>query len=117
MTALLAAVAPLALLLEGGYNLSATAAGTESSLRVLLGERPPPLADAGAVNSLAATAIREVVRIQVRDPAVHRSIQSHCTVCGTALIHYILFDSVEFSISGTVLKREEAFKREDVCAF
>lgn len=66
MTGLLASVAPLALLLEGGYNLSATAAGTEASLRVLLGERPTPLADPGAVNSLAASAIREVVRIQVR---------------------------------------------------
>lgn len=29
MTALLASVAPLALILEGGYNLSATASGVE----------------------------------------------------------------------------------------
>ena len=30
-------------LLEGGYNLLSTAAGTEAVVRVLLGERPPPL--------------------------------------------------------------------------
>ena len=65
MTALLAPIAPLALLLEGGYNLDATAKGTEASLRVLLGERPPPLSKAGAINMLAATAIREVVKKQV----------------------------------------------------
>ncbi len=65
MTALLAPIAPLALLLEGGYNLDATAKGTEASLRVLLGERPPPISNAGAINMLAATAIREVVKKQV----------------------------------------------------
>ena len=40
MTALLAAVAPLALILEGGYNLSATAAGVEVSQR--RDPDPPP---------------------------------------------------------------------------
>ena len=43
MTALLKAVAPLAVILEGGYNLAATAAGVEATLRVLLGEQPPKL--------------------------------------------------------------------------
>lgn len=43
MTAALKAVAPLCLLLEGGYNLSATAVATEACLRVLLGEQVPPL--------------------------------------------------------------------------
>ena len=43
MTALLKAVAPLAVVLEGGYNLAATAAGVEATLRVLLGEQPPKL--------------------------------------------------------------------------
>lgn len=65
MTALLAPIAPLAVLLEGGYNLDATARGTEASLRVLLGERPPALSDAGSINMLAASAIREVVKKQV----------------------------------------------------
>ena len=65
MTAMLAPIAPLALLLEGGYNLDATARGTEASLRVLLGERPPPLSNAGTINMLAASAIREVVKKQV----------------------------------------------------
>ena len=36
-------VAPLAVLLEGGYNLTATAASVEQVLRVLLGERPATL--------------------------------------------------------------------------
>lgn len=40
MTALLAAVAPLALILEGGYNLSATAAGVEVSRRSHLDPLP-----------------------------------------------------------------------------
>ncbi|EIE24210.1 histone deacetylase, partial [Coccomyxa subellipsoidea C-169] len=44
MTAMLGAVAPLAVLLEGGYNLTATAAGCEAVLRVLLGAKPPRFA-------------------------------------------------------------------------
>lgn len=43
MTALLKAVAPVVLLLEGGYNLKSTAASTEACLRVMLGEQPPCL--------------------------------------------------------------------------
>ncbi|KAI8463818.1 MAG: hypothetical protein J3K34DRAFT_388866, partial [Monoraphidium minutum] len=46
MTAALMRVAPVALLLEGGYNLAATAAATEACVRVLMGEAPPPGADA-----------------------------------------------------------------------
>ena len=41
MTHMLGAVAPLAVLLEGGYNLRATAAGCEAVLRVLLGQKVP----------------------------------------------------------------------------
>ncbi len=43
MTAALKAVAPIVLLLEGGYNLAATASATEACLRVLLGQSAPPL--------------------------------------------------------------------------
>lgn len=43
LTALLKPFAPLGLLLEGGYNLAATAACVEACLRALLGERPAPL--------------------------------------------------------------------------
>ena len=43
MAAQLQLVAPTVALLEGGYNLMATAAGTEAVVRVLLGERAPPL--------------------------------------------------------------------------
>ena len=48
MVALLRPVAPLVVLLEGGYNLRATAASVEACVRVLCGERPPPLARAAA---------------------------------------------------------------------
>ena len=61
----LAAVAPTVLLLEGGYNLEATAAGVEACARVLLGERPPRLAPgAGAPCQVALLALGEVVRVQ-----------------------------------------------------
>lgn len=43
MAAQLQLVAPTVALLEGGYNLLSTAAGTEAVVRVLLGERPPTL--------------------------------------------------------------------------
>ena len=48
MTAQLQLVAPCVALLEGGYNLLATARCTEACVRVLLGERPPPLPRAGS---------------------------------------------------------------------
>lgn len=43
MTAELLPIAPTVLLLEGGYNLLATALSTEACLRVLLGEEPQQL--------------------------------------------------------------------------
>ncbi len=66
MTALLGAVAPLAILLEGGYNLGATAAGTEATLRVLLGEQPPPLPHAPVPSAAALSAMQATVQAQVR---------------------------------------------------
>ena len=65
MTALLAAIAPLAVVLEGGYNLSATAAGVAAVLRVLLGERPGRLLSNSSPSPLAIFALQEVVRVQV----------------------------------------------------
>lgn len=66
MTAQLQSVAPLAVLLEGGYNLKATALGTEASLRVLLGEQPPPLPFAGRIDACVSSVIQRVVDNQVR---------------------------------------------------
>jgi len=43
MTEQLAAAAPTTLLLEGGYNLTATAGATEACVRVLMGEAAPAL--------------------------------------------------------------------------
>ena len=65
MTAMMKAVAPCCVLLEGGYNLQVTAEGTEATLRVLLGENPPALPNPGRVSTMAAQAIREVVSVQV----------------------------------------------------
>ena len=66
MTAMLQPVAQLAVLLEGGYNLSATAAATEACLRVLLGQRPPALPFEDRAPSASGLAvIQHVVRTQV----------------------------------------------------
>ena len=66
MTAMLQPVAPLAVLLEGGYNLSATAAATEACLRVLLGKRPPALPFEDRAPSASGLAvIQHVIRTQV----------------------------------------------------
>lgn len=43
LTALLQPIAPLVLLLEGGYNLAVTAASVEACVRVMLGEPPARL--------------------------------------------------------------------------
>ena len=43
MTALLQPIAPICLLLEGGYNLAVTAVSVEACVRVLLGEAPQRL--------------------------------------------------------------------------
>ena len=67
MTEQLQAVAPLVVLLEGGYNLSITAASTEACMRVLLGQRAPRLPEHRRTPSLAGMAvIQHVVRVQVR---------------------------------------------------
>ncbi len=60
LTALLSAVAPSVLLLEGGYNLTATAAATEACLRVLLGEAPAPL-EGGQAGALGGGLVLEGV--------------------------------------------------------
>jgi len=66
LAALLGAVAPLAVLLEGGYNLAATAAGCEATLSVLLGRRPARLPAPAAPSTIALLVLQEVVRVQVR---------------------------------------------------
>jgi len=57
----LAGVAPVAAILEGGYNLTATAAGVAATARVLLGARPPrpdPAAMRAGASPGATAAIR-----------------------------------------------------------
>lgn len=64
MTAQLQLVAPCVALLEGGYNLLATARCTEACVRVLLGERPPPLPGRQPASPAALSAIGEAVQEQ-----------------------------------------------------
>ena len=66
MTHMLGAVAPLAVLLEGGYNLRATAAGCEAVLRVLLGQKVPAFSRPAVPSTPGLMAIQQVIRTQVR---------------------------------------------------
>ncbi|GLC51515.1 hypothetical protein PLESTB_000510800 [Pleodorina starrii] len=66
LTHLLSGVAPrggLGLVLEGGYNLSATSAAVEGCLRVLLGEAPPPLPGSWGTTSEGWVAIMNAMQI------------------------------------------------------
>ena len=66
MTAMLSQVAPLAVILEGGYNLEATAGGVEATMRILMGERPPQLpASTPPATNIAMMVIHEVIAVQV----------------------------------------------------
>eukprot|EP00891_Asterochloris_glomerata_P007510 jgi/Astpho2/7510/Aster-02076 len=78
MTEQLQAVAPLVVLLEGGYNLSITAASTEACMRVLLGQRAPRLPEHRRTPSLAGMAvIQHVVRVQARYWKCLQGLQAH----------------------------------------
>ena len=54
------------MLLEGGYNLGATAAGCEATLRALLGAPPPRLPKPAVPCAAALLALQQVVAVQVR---------------------------------------------------
>lgn len=58
---MLAELGPIMLLLEGGYNLEATAACTEACVRVLLGEAPPALPAQPPVSRQARAGILEAL--------------------------------------------------------
>lgn len=64
MTSMLQAIAPLVLLLEGGYNLKATASATEACLRVLLGEQPPSLPGPRVPSTEGSKAVLEACKVQ-----------------------------------------------------
>lgn len=66
MAAALQAISPTVAILEGGYNLSATAAATEATLRVLLGERPPPVPLGEGPTSAGMAAVAQAARVQSR---------------------------------------------------
>lgn len=63
MTAMLKGIAPVVLLLEGGYNLHSTAISTEACLRVLLGEVPPKLPGPSYPSAAGWEAIQEAVQV------------------------------------------------------
>jgi hypothetical protein len=66
MTALLQPVAPTVLLLEGGYNLAATAASVEACVRVLLGEAPGRLAGPLLPTRVGLAGIQAALAVQAR---------------------------------------------------
>jgi len=66
MTALLQPVAPLVLLLEGGYNLAATAASVEACVRVLCGENPARLERPLLPTHVGRAAIQAAMNVQSR---------------------------------------------------
>ena len=79
MTAMLQPIAPMAVLLEGGYNLSATAASTEACLRVLLGQRPAALPFEDRAPSAAGLAvIQQVIRTQVSLACGNAKVATSC---------------------------------------
>lgn len=53
-------------LLEGGYNLLSTARGMEACVRVLLGERPPPLPEGQEASEMGMAAVALAMRTQAR---------------------------------------------------
>jgi histone deacetylase 6 len=66
MTALLQPVAPLVLLLEGGYNLAATAASVEACVRVLCGEQPARLQQPLQPTRVGLAAVQAAMSVQSR---------------------------------------------------
>mmetsp|Transcript_9668 Transcript_9668/g.29296 ORF Transcript_9668/g.29296 Transcript_9668/m.29296 type:complete len:597 (-) Transcript_9668:192-1982(-) len=66
MTAMLKPIAPMVLLLEGGYNLQSTADSTEACLRVLLGEQPGVLPGQRFPSQFGSRAIQQAITVQSR---------------------------------------------------
>lgn len=66
MTALLQPIAPLALLLEGGYNLAATAASVEACVRVLLGQPPARMQTPLVPSPVGLATIARALAVQSR---------------------------------------------------
>jgi hypothetical protein len=66
MVALLRPVAPLVVLLEGGYNLRATAESVEACMRVLAGDRPPPLPRGAAPTAVGLQGVSQALAAQRR---------------------------------------------------
>lgn len=63
LTCLLHRIAPLVLLLEGGYNLKATAVCTEACLKVLLGDLPNPKSSSAVPSPMAWLGIQEAIQV------------------------------------------------------
>ena len=64
LTGLLSPIAPMVLLLEGGYNLRATAVSTEACIRVLLGEKPPAISQPVCPSPFGWLGIQQAIRFQ-----------------------------------------------------
>ena len=78
MTSMLKAVAPCLLLLEGGYNLTSTAASTEACLRVLLGEAPEGLPGQRYPSASGWKSVQQAIQVQ---SAFWRCLRPQSTAC------------------------------------
>ena len=114
MTHMLGAVAPLAVLLEGGYNLRATAAGCEAVLRVLLGQKVPAFSRPAVPCTAGLMAIQQVIKQQVRVQSKNKDVQYNMLIghltrvlavmgCTTVLDNLRLVAYILYSSSGAAL--------------
>jgi hypothetical protein len=87
MTAMLKSVAPVVMLLEGGYNLSATATSTEACLRVLLGMTPPPVPGPRTPGWVGVRGIQAALEAQAR---YWRSVRPAALALAQAAQHHHL---------------------------
>ena len=97
MTHMLGAVAPLAVLLEGGYNLRATAAGCEAVLRVLLGQKVPAFSRPAVPSTPGLMAIQQVIRTQVCTIMTGPSWGTHHGVCAEQM-HLCVLSQIKNSM-------------------
>lgn len=87
MTAKLQGLAPIAMLLEGGYKPSAVASATEACLRVLLGQPAPELPHpARTASGNALRSIKQVIDAQVNLQLNQQSYDSEQTDIETLLL-------------------------------
>ena len=90
MTSMLKSIAPVVLVLEGGYNLRSTARSTEACLRVLLGEQPGCLPGNRFPSPFGLQAIQVCMCATVHVSLVHVCVY----VCVTSACDVVMYACV-----------------------